>query len=253
MNNYVGEEKCVFYSTVWTSDPRYQPSFYAMNVVYPRTYSYGTHIGQMNYNPHAQSALSSLRNESVPVQNSAIISKAEAVLNQVFRMLWEQHVAWTRMLIISIAAGLPDEELVTERLLRNPPDMAAVFRRYYGDRIASRFSSLMKDHLVLAAQLVKDAKAGNSQAAEEAEKKWYANADEIAAFLSTINSNWPKSVLMNMLHEHLSMTKDEAVLRLSKKYNSDITVYDQIEKQALEMADAFTDGIIKQFFNNFNK
>jgi hypothetical protein len=47
----------------------------------------------------------------------------------------------------------------------------------------------MKAHLVLAAQLVKDAKAGNSQAGEEAEKKWYANADEIAALLSSINPN----------------------------------------------------------------
>jgi hypothetical protein len=42
----------------------------------------------------------------------------------------------------------------------------------------------MRDHLVLAATLVKAAKAGNSQAAAEAEKKWYTNADEIAVFSS---------------------------------------------------------------------
>ncbi|AIQ14457.1 acetylglutamate kinase [Paenibacillus durus] len=168
-------------------------------------------------------------------------------------MLWEQHVAWTRMLIISIAAGLPDEAQVTERLLRNVPDMAAVIKRYYGDEIASRFSALMKEHLVLAAQLVKAAKAGNTQAAAEAEKKWYANADEIAAFLSSINPNWPKRVLMKMLHEHLRLTKDEAVFRLSGNYKSDIETYDQIEKQALEMADVFTAGIVKQFQNLFVK
>jgi hypothetical protein len=51
----------------------------------------------------------------------------------------------------------------------------------------------------------------------------------------------------------MPMAKNEAVLRLSKKYNSDIAAYDQIEKQALEMADVFTDGIIKQFPNSFNK
>jgi hypothetical protein len=43
------------------------------------------------------------------------------------------------------------------------------------------------------------------------------------------------------------MTKDEAVFRLSKKYKSDIEAFDQIEKQALEMADAFTAGIVAQF------
>ena len=50
-------------------------------------------------------------------------------LNQEFRTLWEQHVAWTRMLIISIAEGLRDEKQVTDRLLRNADDMAAVLNR----------------------------------------------------------------------------------------------------------------------------
>lgn len=207
--------------------------------------------GQTNCIPYAQPSVPFLRNESFP-QKFACISKAEMELNQGFRLLWEQHVAWTRMLIISIAASLPDEALVTERLLRNPPDMANVFRRYYGDEIAARFSSLMRDHLVLAAQLVKATKVGKNQAATEAEKKWYANADEIAAFLNSINPNWPESVLMHMLHEHLRMTKSEAVLRLSKNYKADIEAYDQIEKQALEMADAFTNGIVKQFPDAFN-
>ncbi|AKG37846.1 hypothetical protein VK70_18675 [Paenibacillus durus ATCC 35681] len=203
--------------------------------------------------PYAQPLVPFLRSEAVPVQSSACISKAEVELNQVWRMLWEQHIAWTRMLIISIAAGLPDEALVTERLLRNPSEMGAVMRRYYGDEVAARFSALMKEHLVLAAQLVKAAKAGDKKAASEAEKKWYANADEIAAFLSSINPNWPKRVLMKMLHEHIRLTKDEAVFRLSGNYKSDIEIFDQIEKQALGMADAFTAGIVKQFPNLFVK
>ncbi|MCZ8513047.1 LysM peptidoglycan-binding domain-containing protein [Paenibacillus filicis] len=231
----------MFYLTPWTSDPWFQPSLRPINAVYPGTYP----------SPYARPAVPFLRNESIPIQHSVCISKAEVELNQVFRLLWEQHVAWTRMLIISIAANLPDEALVTEHLLRNPPDMAAVFKRYYGEEIAARFNSLMRDHLVLAAQLVKAAKAGNKQAAAEFEKKWYANADEIAAFLNRINPNWPTSVLMNMLHEHLRMTKDEAVFRLSKKYKSDIEAFDQIEKQALEMADAFTKGIVQQFPHAF--
>ncbi|MCD9021958.1 hypothetical protein [Cohnella silvisoli] len=107
----------MFYSTPWTSDPRFQPYIYPINVIYPG-------------------------NQPIPFQDTACISKAEEELNQLFRLLWEQHVAWTRMLIISIAASLPDESLVTERLLRNPPDMAEVFKRFYGNEIAARFSSL---------------------------------------------------------------------------------------------------------------
>jgi len=241
----------MFYSIPWISAPRHQPSFFARNVVHPGTYPYNSYTWQTNYIPYRQSPTPFFRMEWGTAQSKTCISKAEVELNQSFRTLWEQHVAWTRMLIISIAEGLSDEALVTERLLRNPTDMAVIFKYYYGDTIASQFESLMREHLVLAAQLVKAPKAGNNQAAAEAEKKWYANADEIASFLNSINPNWPKSVLENMLHEHLRMTKNEAVFRLSKKYESDIEAFDQIEKQALEMADAFTAGIVAQFPNAF--
>ena len=47
-------------------------------------------------------------------------------LNNLMRMLWEQHATWTRMTIISIAEALPDEAQTITRLLRNPGDIAAV-------------------------------------------------------------------------------------------------------------------------------
>ncbi|MFC5700260.1 LysM peptidoglycan-binding domain-containing protein [Cohnella faecalis] len=179
------------------------------------------------------------------------ISQAESDLRNEFRMLWEEHVAWTRMLIISIASDLKDEALVTQRLLRNAPDMAAVFRRYYGDQVASRFNDLMTQHLVIADQLVKAAKAGDTAATADAEKRWYANADEIAVFLSGINPYWPKNDVAKMMHEHLRLTKSEAVNRLNQNFAADISDYDKIEQQALMMADVFTDGIVKQFPNQF--
>ncbi|MDT3427962.1 hypothetical protein J2Z22_003538 [Paenibacillus forsythiae] len=217
----------MFYSAPWSSHPRSPFPYHPVVGVYPGNYSSNVHNWQWNNVPYVQPLAPYLRNESVPVHRDTSISKAEAELNQIWRMLWEQHVAWTRMVIISIAASLPDEALVTERLLRNAPDMAAVIRRYYGEKNASRFSALMKEHFVLAAQLVKAAKAGNNKAASEVEKKWYANADEIVAFLSSINPNWPKPVLRKMLHEHLRLLKDEAVFRLSGNYKSDIEIYDQ--------------------------
>lgn len=86
------------------------------------------------------------------------INKAEVDLRNVMRMLWEQHIVWTRMTIISIIKDLPDVDLVTNRLLRNPLDFKRVLKPFYGDEIASKFSELFKSHLVIAAQLVKAAK-----------------------------------------------------------------------------------------------
>lgn len=189
---------------------------------------------------------------SASMQSILCISKAEVQLNRIFRTLWEQHVAWTRMTIISIIEGLADEKYVTERLLRNAPEMAAVFKKYYGERVASRINELFTNHLVIAAELVKAVKAGNQQAAADAEKRWYANADEIAEFLSSINPYWSKEEWKKMLHEHLRLITDEVKYQLSKQYKLSIEAYDKNEQQALEMADMMTHGIVKQFPKMFS-
>jgi len=176
-----------------------------------------------------------------------IINKAEVDLRNAMRVLWEQHIVWTRMTIISIIKDLPDVDFVTKRLLRNPIDFKNLLRYFYGDEIASQFSDLFTSHLVIAAQLVKAAKAGDNKEATDAEKKWYANADEIAAFLGRINPYWSQENWRSMLYEHLRMTKAEAVNILTNKYEESITDYDEIEKQALKMADVMAEGIVKQF------
>jgi hypothetical protein len=175
----------------------------------------------------------------------------ESDLKDYLRMLWEQHVVWTRLTILSMVFNLPDVDLVTNRLLRNPKDFETALRHLYGDKVASKTAELFKDHLVIAAQLVKAAKAGDNKAVINAENRWYANADAIAAFLGNINPYWSEKDWRTMMHEHLSLTKAEAVSMLKKNYAESITLFDEIEKQALKMAYVMAYGIIKQFPNKF--
>lgn len=175
------------------------------------------------------------------------LSEALVHLRECFRMLWEQHIYWTRMVIQGIAFDLPNSEQTTNRLLRNAPDFARVFCRFYGNEIASEFERLITEHLTVAAELVKAAKAGNERAAADAERRWYANAEEIACFLSHINPYWSARRMRNMWFEHLSLTKDEAVAELTGDYTTSIKKFNQIEKLALTMADDFANGITCQF------
>lgn len=168
-------------------------------------------------------------------------------LTNTFRKLWEQHIMWTRSFIISTAAELGDLPMVTQRLLRNPADFAGVLRPYYGFENAKKFETLLRDHLLIAAKLVNDAKAGNTAAADEDRKKWYQNADQIAEFLASINPYWSRQEWQNMLYDHLKVTENEAVYRLTGQYAADIAEYDQIQSQALGMADYMAEGILKQF------
>jgi len=155
------------------------------------------------------------------------------------RLLWEQHVYWTRMTIISIINELPDEEATTKRLLRNAKDFAEAFKPFYGANAAHEFGSLLTDHLVIAGELVKAAKAGNTDGVASAEKRWYANADEIVSFLADINCFWSKEHMRRMWYKHLSLTKSEAIAILSKNYVKGISIFAQIEEEALMMADDF--------------
>lgn len=152
---------------------------------------------------------------------------------------------------MSTAANLPDVDLVTRRLLRNPLDFQAALEPLYGHDIASRFAVLLTEHLAIAAELVQAAKAGDSARVADAERRWYANADEIAAFLAYINPFWSEEEWRTMLREHLSLTQTEAVAILSMDFETGIQVFDNVELQALEMADMMTEGIVRQFPRRF--
>jgi hypothetical protein len=176
-----------------------------------------------------------------------MLGKKAVHVRDCFRLLWEQHVYWTRMVIQGILFDLPDVEATTARLLRNAPDFGRLFCHFYGREVGDEFSRLLTEHLVIAGELVKAAKAGNSKAATAAEKRWYANADDIVRFLNHVNPYWSVEPMQQMWYKHLSLTKEEAITIINKDYTKSIKTFNQIENEALLMANAFSNGIIYSF------
>jgi hypothetical protein len=168
-------------------------------------------------------------------------------LSNTLRRLWIEHVLWTRFFIVSTAFNLPDLQVVTNRLLQNPNDFAQELRPLYGEQIASQFKQLFADHLLIAAQLVNAAKAGDTAEVEKHLKRWYANAEDIARFLVSINPWWNYQQWKDLLFSHLRMTENEAVYILTGEYEKSVNEYDNIQAEALLMADVMTWGIIRQF------
>src|SRR5512136_657584 len=125
------------------------------------------------------------------------ITPSQEDLKLNLRELWTEHVIWTRLFIMSVADNTTDKTVVTQRLLKNYDDMANAMKPYYGNDTGTKFGDLIEEHLLIAADLVMAAKAGNNTAASEAENKWYVNADKIAAFENSINPNWNKLAMMN--------------------------------------------------------
>jgi len=88
---------------------------------------------------------------------------------------------------------------------------------------------------------------GDAKVAAEKEKEWHRNADDIALFLSRINPYFDEEMIRSMFYTHLALTKFEVVSMIEKNFKEDVAVFDKIEAEALEMADAISGGIIKQF------
>ncbi len=174
-----------------------------------------------------------------------------AAFHDAMRKLWEDHITWTRMFIVSAATepgNLPDLGPTVDRLLANQADIGNAIKPFYGDAAGDRLTALLRDHILTAAELVADAKAGNSAAVADASARWYANADEIATFLSGANpANWPLADMKAMMKSHLDLTLKEAVARLQGRYADDIAAYDEVHAEILSMADMLSDGIIRQF------
>jgi hypothetical protein len=111
-----------------------------------------------------------------------------------------------------------------------------------------RGSALLKEHILIAADIVGAAKAGATPKLEAAKTRWVANADEISAFLSGANpKNWPAAEVKAMMREHLDVTTTELMARLNKDWPAHVAAYEKVHAQILHMADMLSDGIIKQF------
>ena len=182
------------------------------------------------------------------MRNSCACERQE-IINEV-RKLWSQHVYWTRFFIISTAEKLPDLKFVMDRLLENPDDFAKLLKKFFGEKTADKFQKLLTEHLQIAGELVNAAMNMNTAKADELRKKWYSNADDIAGFLSSVNPYWSKRKWHDMMYSHLSMTENEAGARLKKDYLRDINIFDDVEKEALEMGDYMAQGILRHFCCN---
>jgi hypothetical protein len=198
-----------------------------------------------NDDPHA--------NASAVATDGPVVTPRVVAFHDELRRLWEDHVTWTRLAIISLTGGTPDTEASVGRLLQNQTEIGDAIRPFYGEAAGEELTRLLREHILIAADIIAAAKAGDGAGVTAAQTRWGANADEIAAFLAAANpGSWNVDELKTMLHEHLRLTTDEAVARLQGNWDADVAAYDKIHIHALTMADMLSDGITKQFPQRFH-
>jgi hypothetical protein len=198
----------------------------------------------------ALAASSGHQNAAHAIETAASADSA-AVLHRQMRKLWTDHVVWTRDYIIAAVADGPDASAAATRLMKNQDDIGKAIATFYGASAGQHLTSLLQQHISIAVDLIKAAKAGDKASQQQADAKWQQNAVDIASFLSGANPNWPRTVLVDMMKTHLSTTTDEVVARLNKNWEADVRAFDAVYDHILHMSDALADGIVTQFPDRF--
>ena len=174
-------------------------------------------------------------------------------LKAALRRLWADHVIWTRQYVVAAVAGTPDADAAAGRLLKNQDDIGGAIVPFYGAAAGQALTGLLKQHIMIAVDLIEAAKASDDDRFKVKDEQWTRNAEEIADLLSGANPNWPKKDVVDLLGLHLSLTKQEVVARLQSDWSADVEAFDQIFTEIMTVADVLADGIVKQFPDRFKE
>jgi hypothetical protein len=180
------------------------------------------------------------------------LTQKQAALRSEMRRLWEDHITWTRLAVISLTTSSPDTKATVRRLLRNQTDIGDAVKPFYGNAAGNELTKQLRRHILIAADVIAAAKAGDKAKLADAQARWARNGDDIAAVLNSVNRrHWKLAAMKAELRTHLKLTTEEVVARLQRRWNADVAVYDKIHRHALHLSDLLADGLIKQFPKHF--
>ncbi len=194
----------------------------------------------------------SCKNDDDYVNTDPMNTSEYAKLNTAMHKLWADHMIWTYSTVDAFFNDTNSLESKLTRLLQNQQDIGNAIKPYYGEEAGNVLADLLTEHILLAVPVLTAAQQGNEAGLAVALDDWYANADDIAHFLSGANpQNWPNSEMEHMMAMHIDQTVEYSVLLLEGKTNLAIESFDHAFDHMVEMADMLSEGIAKQFPNKF--
>ena len=191
-------------------------------------------------------------NEHEHTTAPAAVTQKQLALRNEMRRLWEDHITWTRLAIISLTTDSPDTEATVGRLLQNQTDIGNAVKPFYGNAAGNELTKQLRTHILIAADVIAAAKSGDAAKLADAQARWAKNGDDIAAVLNSVNPrNWKLAAMKAELRTHLRLTTEEAVARLQGNWSADVAAYEKIHRHALHLSDLLSAGLIKQFPRRF--
>lgn len=178
---------------------------------------------------------------------------AQVAFHDHMRKLWEDHVTWTRLAIVTFADDSPSFPATAERLLQNQVDIGDAIKPYYGAAAGDQLTALLQDHIIIAVEILQAARAGDAPALADARQRWSDNGDDIGDFLGAADpEHWPAADMRAGMATHLEQTFSEAANELSGNYAASVADYEEAHLHMLALADTLSDGIMATFPKAFH-
>lgn len=227
--------------TLWIIAKRFNTTLEAIIIANPDINPENLYVGQKLY---------------IPLDNGFYNQNTVKINNDIFnlsnhlRLLWDQLVVFINKLIISQIFTLPDLELIKNCLFENPKHFTYALLPFYGQEKVNQLQGHLNDHLKISQEFLEALIKKNHF--EPIEKEWEINTFEIAQLLNSLNPHWLEVDWQKGLNEHIRLIKDEINFYINQDYRHGVSLFDELQRQAFDLADMMTNGIIKQFPKQFN-
>ncbi|PIQ83438.1 MAG: glycosyltransferase [Candidatus Omnitrophica bacterium CG11_big_fil_rev_8_21_14_0_20_63_9] len=198
-------------------------------------------LGRMSYAQNSTAVLA-------PSSQSAIDFRLA------LRALWQYQVTWTRSYVVSVLSNLDDADSVERKLVKNQEQIGNVIKPYYGGLAGNRLAVLLREHIVIAVEIVRAIKANDQDALRNAQATGRENANAIANLLSRAkNPLWDRHSLEQVFYKHLEYVTMQVDYRLKQDWASEISAYDAGLQHVLLLADILAEGVVRQFPEKFTE
>lgn len=181
------------------------------------------------------------------VETGDSITYGQMNLINTLRKFWFELPMWRRDYLVSYAANLGDVEILGNKLYNMPTEIGDVLEAFLGNTIARKIEGMIREQIVIGAQIMFEEKEDNIEAINENTTRLYQNVDQMAAYLAQINPYWDEQTWKNLLYDYYRTSLLEMVTVLAKKYQESVILYESMEDQALNIADYMVEGLIPYF------
>ncbi len=190
---------------------------------------------------------------SATSQTPAVDPAKVAELKMALRDLLVGHIVWARSLAFATRLGDQAAAGVASRKgLENARAVGMSIAPIYGQAAGEMFAGLFTAHSGGVKEYMGAAFAGSEVRKKAAVAKMIANAEEIAAFLSSANPNLSKDAVKSLLGSHAAHHVAQLGALARKDYASEANVWDATLRHVYEIADALAEAIVKQFPSRFS-